>query len=375
MNGKHAHPSTTDKGFIMDTTAKSAALKVKDKLYTLATALEEEQMLAVFRPQVQARFGQAVEVSRVDIEVLRRRNQRCVLRYRVALAGAAQPVWRVIGKVYKANQGRQVYDDMRMLWRHGFDREAGDGISMPEPYEFLDELCMLLQEEVPGVPVKAFARKPDNTAAFRLLARTLAKLHRSPLVPSAPFTVRELLTRCHPRHEFLALALPDLAPAIAGLVATAYELEASFGDIAMTPLHGDFHLGQVHLEGNRSWLIDYDALCYGDPASDLGNLLVFLRGKVKRAPGLPALLEAFLDEYFTLMDPAIRQRIPLHEGLTHLRRACKCLRLQEPGWEKKVRRMIERGVACLEAVKSNGHAAARLEDFFDDEEELVEAGD
>ncbi|MDZ7266768.1 MAG: aminoglycoside phosphotransferase family protein [candidate division KSB1 bacterium] len=360
----------------MDLTAKSAALKVKDKLYTLASALDEAHMQAKLRPLVQARFGQSVEVDRVDIEILRRRNQRCVVRYHLALTGAAQQVWRVIGKVYKANQGRQVYDDMCTLWRHGFDREAGDGISMPEPYDFWDDLCLLLQEEVPGVPVKAFARKAENTAAFRLLARTLVKLHRSPLAPGTPFTVRELLTRCHPRHEFLALALPNLAPAIDYLVTTAFKLEAAFGRIAMTPLHGDFHLGQVHLEGNRAWLIDYDALCYGDPASDLGNLLVFLRGKVKRAPGLPVLLEAFLDEYFTFMDPAIRQRLPLHEGLTHLRRACKCLRLQEPGWEKKAQRMIARGLACFEQMKASPAAfAALLPNALEeeDEEELWEA--
>ncbi len=359
----------------MDSTAKSAALKVKDKLYTLATAMDEQHMSAVFQSMVKTRFGEATRVSRLDIEVLRRRNQRCVLRYRVALDEEGGQEWRVIGKVFKANQGRQVYEDMCTLWRNGFDRDASDGISMPEPYAFFDELCLLLQEEVPGVPVKAFARKPENTAAFRLLARTLAKLHRSPLVPSAPFTVRELLTRCHPRHEFLALALPSLAPAIDYLVSSAFALEASFGKITMTPLHGDFHLGQVHVEGKRAWLIDYDALCYGDPASDLGNLLVFLRGKVKRGVGLTVLLEAFLDEYFTLMDPAIRQRIPLHEGLTHLRRACKCLRLQEPGWEKKVRRMIDRGVACLDAARSNGQALIPAEEIYDDEEEFVDAGE
>jgi hypothetical protein len=53
------------------------------------------------------------------------------------------------------------------------------------------------------------------------------------------------------------------------------------------------------------------------------------------------------------MDPDIAQRIPLYEALTHLRRACKSLRLQEQGWERRATRMIEQGVACIDRFAAN----------------------
>jgi aminoglycoside phosphotransferase (APT) family kinase protein len=152
----------------------------------------------------------------------------------------------------------------------------------------------------------------------------------------------------------LSLACPELEANIDYLVKRALKIEAVFDGIQLTPIHGDFHLGQVHIENGRAWLIDFDALGYGDPAADLGNVLVFLKGKARQISNIDGLIQAFFDEYFSVMDHAIAQRIPLYEALTHLRRACKCLRLQERGWERRVARMVKQGVACLDQMESNG---------------------
>ncbi len=366
----------------MSVASKSEALKFKDKLYTLETAMNEERMAEVFAPLLREYLGEAWRVEEVRIEVMRRRNQRCVLRYRVSALDAQNGErleWRVIGKVFKADRGEAVYENMRRLWDYGFRREAQDHISIPEPLEFSTALCMLFQEEVGGVPVKNILRKSPRPEHMRQVARTLAKLHQSPLVPGKPFTVKDHLTRCHPRHEFLALACPNLAPTVEALINGAHEVEANFGNYRMTALHGDFHLGQVHIEDKNVWLIDFDALSYGDPASDLGNLLVFLKGKLKRQPEMRELIEVFLDEYFSLMEPAIAHRIPLYEGLTHLRRACKCLRLQEEGWERRVKRMVEMGLSCIAEMKTTivTPDSAFFKSGYDDEEvqnfELQEA--
>jgi hypothetical protein len=187
--------------------------------------------------------------------------------------GATEVQWRVIGKVLNAKLGEMLFDNMRQLWLNGFSRCAEDGISMPEPLEFLPRLGMLLQEEVPGLSVKALLKQSAQKEHFRQVARTLAKLHKCPIVPSRIFKVREHLLRCRPAHEFLSLACPELAPSIDYIVERAYEIEAALGDIKLTPVHADFHLGQVHLENGHAWLMDFDVLGYGDPATDLGNLL------------------------------------------------------------------------------------------------------
>ncbi len=349
----------------MSFASQSEALRFKDKLYTLETAMNEERMVEVFMPLLQEFWGEAWRVESVRVEVMRRRNQRCVLRYRAQALdtqSGQRLEWRVIGKVFKADRGEAVFENMRRLWQLGFSREAQDNISIPEPLEFSSSLCMLFQEEVGGAPVKNLLRKSPRPEHLRLVARTLAKLHQTPLVPGKPFTVKDHLTRCHPRHEFLTLACPNLAPTVEALLKGAREVEASFGNYKMTALHGDFHLGQVHVENDNVWLIDFDALSYGDPASDLGNLLVFLKGKIKRRPEMSALIDVFLDEYFSIMNPEVAHRVPLYEGLTHLRRACKCLRLQEEGWERRVKRMVEMGLACIAEMKKS--TVTPESDFF-----------
>ncbi|MGH7600841.1 MAG: phosphotransferase family protein, partial [bacterium] len=164
---------------------------------------------------------------------------------------------------------------------------------------------------------------------------------------------------CHPSHEFLALACPELASPIDYIVKRAYEIEAALGVTKLTPVHADFHLGQVHLENGRAWLIDFDVLSYGDPATDLGNLLVFMKSKAETNPEIEVIIQAFFEEYFSLMDRKIAARIPLYEGLSYLRRACKALRLQEEGWRGKIGQMVQQSVAAIETMASRFRLADR----------------
>jgi Ser/Thr protein kinase RdoA (MazF antagonist) len=345
----------------------------RDKLFTLDIALDDQQMRDGFTSLVHHHLDENFEVRHIDSEVIRRRNQRCVIRYRVKTFDPQkqrQLVWRVIGKVYKANRGERVFELMQQLWANGFSRDAADGISIPEPLEFSSSLCLLFQEEVPGSPVKTLIRQSPNPVHLRQLARTLAKLHQCPLVPDEPMAIKDHLLRCHPRYTFLSLACPNLEAPIDYIVETAEKIGESFNGIKHAPIHGDFHLGQVHLENGNAWLIDFDALSYGDPAADLGNVLVFLKAKAKKNPKVGKLIDAFVDEYFSIMDQKIADRIPLYEGLTHLRRACKCLRLQEKGWQRRTKRMVELGVACIEGLGKNGRLADSYLYRVEDNKEL-----
>lgn len=336
----------------------------KDRSNAIEIALDKEQMQPVFASKIKERFDAGLQVQDISIEVLRRHSNRCVLRYRIDAFDPQRAKyfqWNVIGKVLRADLGEKVFDNMQQLWGNGFARDAEDGISIPEPLEFIPTLSMLLQEEVPGLPVRTLIRQTAQKEHFRQVARILAKLHKCPIVPSKIFKVRDHLMRCHPKHEFISLACPELAPSIDYIVDQAYRIEANFHDLEFTPLHGDFHLGQVHLEEDHAWLIDFDALSYGDPASDLGNLMVFLKDKVRRNSEVNDLINVFLDEYFLVMDRGIAARMPLYEALTHLRRACKSLRLQEEGWEQRVKRMVEQGVVSInEMLKSQ-----KLADYRD----------
>jgi len=322
-----------------------------DKLFTLKDASDPAAMRRILAPELPRWAGPEARFLAVQIEVLRRRKQRCVLRYRIQyeLGGSTQTL-SLIGKVYKANAGEQVAELMQRMWNAGFQRDAADRIAIPEVAAYLPRLSLLLQEEIGGEPVKNFLGTPHGERALRQMAAGLAKLHRAPIAVGEPFGLRDHLRRCHPRPQVLYDRCPELRPAIDEILAESLRLEAAY---EYTPglIHGDFHMGQVHVSPERVWLIDFDACCTADPAADLGNVLVFLKGKARKFPDAPQLADAFLDEYFKTMPADILQRVPLFEAITHLRRACKRLRFQEDGWQKKARKFIDESLESLAAAR------------------------
>jgi aminoglycoside phosphotransferase (APT) family kinase protein len=336
-----------------------------DRLETLPMALDPAHMRPVLAERAPAAFGPRFAIDDLDIDVYRRHGNRCVIRYRArgASPGSAAVEWRVIGKVLPPGAGVELDANLRSLWSHGFHRGAADGIGVPEPLAFVPELSMHLQEDVGGVSVRNLVKQGLEEAHFRIAARVLAKLHRCSLPAGPARGVDALLLRCHPRHPFLGLAFPELAATVDDIAARARALERRLPAVPVTPVHGDFHLGQVHVDGDRAWLVDLDALGFADPASDLGNVLVFLEDKIRRDPAMAAMVGAFRDEYGAHAPPGAWDRVPLYEALTHLRRACKQLRLQRPGWREKVRAMVERSEQALGEAESlarphrNGGAA------------------
>jgi aminoglycoside phosphotransferase (APT) family kinase protein len=318
-----------------------------DKLPTLAQACDPERMRALL-----VEILHAEGVAGVEVEVLHRRKRRCVLRYRVRWGAEAPREASCIGKVYAGDRGLPVYELMQALARHGFARDAADGVSIPAAEAYVPELGLLVQEEVGGSPVGAYIGTAEEEYAVRRLGAAVAKLHRSPLRPGEPWGLAQHLGRCHPSPRTLVAAVPELRREVDALVAGAARHLGEHPVRHWALLHGDLHLAQVHVARQRTWLIDLDACCVGDPAADLGNVLVFLSAKCRRH-GRRALREALLDAYCREMPEEILERVPAFEALTHLRRACKRLRLQERGWRRKARRAVHAGLGCL------AHAAER----------------
>ena len=331
-----------------------------DRLETLPRALDPERMRDVLAGRARARMGPGFEIAALDVTVHRRHGNRCVVRYRLRGRphdGERAPEWRLIGKVLPPGVGEPIHARMRALWQRGFAHDSADGIGIPEPLAYIEELCMLLQEDVGGVSVRNLVQRFPDERHFRTAARALAKLHRCPLPQTRARGVNELLLRCHPRHPFLGLAFPALAPVVDDIVGRARALASRLAPVPMTPVHGDFHLGQVHIEGDRAWLVDFDALGFGDPASDLGNILVFLADKVRRNPAIGPMVDVFREEYERRAGARPWARVPLYEALTHVRRACKQIRLQESGWREKVHAMVERARTAIAAAEAQCAAA------------------
>jgi aminoglycoside phosphotransferase (APT) family kinase protein len=225
-------------------------------------------------------------------------------------------------------------------------------VHIPQPYGYISHLRLLLMEEVPGRPLKSLVkRKAASPHDMHLYAAGLAKLHRSAAIPSIPFSVDDhLAVRCDGRHEALARAFPDIAPQVRSVVDRARQLETRLA-APLTAVHGDFHLGQVHLSDGHAWILDLDPLHFGDPAYDVAMVFVMLKHlqrKIDDAAYIRSLRDAFIGAYFAQQSYDIAERVPLHAALIHLKRACKRFRYQdEPGWQDTVRLQIGEAAACM----------------------------
>jgi aminoglycoside phosphotransferase (APT) family kinase protein len=318
-------------------------------------ALDPSRVRERLRPVAKRLFGPSADIERVAVE----RYQRRLLRYTIVPAGCdGRRPRRIIAKVYDtAAAAKAGFDLMRQLWDGGFARSMPTDVSMPEPYAHLAHLRLLLMEEVPGESLKRVLKNEvADGEDMRLLAESLAKLHRSERIPGEPFTVEaHLAVRCCDLADPLGEAFSELRDPIRRIVAAAKEVESRTGREAFATAHGDFHMGQVQIAEEKIWILDLDRLYLGDPAYDVAMVFVAfqqLENKVDDPGYVRSLRDAFASAYFARMGWAIAGRLAVNEALIHLKRACKRFRWQdEDGWQDTVRLQIGQALACLEAMR------------------------
>lgn len=299
---------------------------------------------ALMQPKLLPFTGMACNgVAEVDVQRLNQKfNKRMVLAYRFK-SHAEQPHASVVGKLYRHSDGEQVYREMAALWASGFT-------AMPAPLGYLPELNMVVQAAIPGQPLKMQLPEPDAPSCIRQFAQTLAAFHSSPHQPRKHYDLQRHLLRCHPRHEVLMAQVPGTKTAINTFIRAASQRMAD-PSIQQTPIHADLHLKQAHVNAQGCWLLDFDSLGWGDPAADLGNVLVFLKAKSRKVPQVDRLIETFLETYVQRMGAQILQRVPLYEALTCLRSACKQYRLQPDGWQPKVHHLLDQMIQHIHSLR------------------------
>ena len=324
---------------------------------TKRETLNRSYMEGVLDSIAREHFGPSFGVQGVTVEPCGRR----LVRYhaQVVEGGKSQKLeWKVMGKIFESTDvGKRSFDAIRRVWDNGFSHQDPVCVRIPEGYSYIPELRLLLMEEIPGQPLKKLMKKQVATPEhMRLFGSAMAKVHRSPLVIGEPFTVEDHLTRrCGALSAALGDAFPGLRDDIRWVVHTALDSQRRENRNIYTLAHGDFHFGQVHLESGDLWILDLDPLHYGDPAYDVAMVFFAFKQiekKTKQSGYIHALRDAFVSSYFSMMDWQVARRVPLHEAMIHLKRACKRFRWQdEEGWQALIPIQIGQAVTCLEFMK------------------------
>jgi tRNA A-37 threonylcarbamoyl transferase component Bud32 len=213
-----------------------------------------------------------VRVHVLDGSVVHASRSRPVVRWalRVHARSGSFPL-TVIGKGYLRGGGEDAWRLLHDLRRAGLDHP---GLQVPEPYGFDPSRRLLAQEEAPPTTLRSLL-DDDPVSAVSAVVRVgawLARLHSLsgvdvPVLPD-DFEHRKLAEYT----DALTAELPAAADRLTAL--TARTLDGLSGDSARRVVtHGDFQPGNVHLDGARVVVIDFDRAASAPAARDVGHFI------------------------------------------------------------------------------------------------------
>lgn len=277
-------------------------------------------------------FGRRVykgPVAVAGIVIVRHKpGRRCLLRYDLAVgpAGGERPE-RLYAKTFASERGPRVYEIIRMV---AAARACGPDIRLPDPVGYLPALKLLLQREVPGLPLAPVFLGPDAVEAERVVVRVagaLHTLHTAGLDLGRRHDLDKELGPLGDRVDRLAQACAALAvPArrCLALIEAGAERAVS-GGWRWRPIHRDFYHDQLLIGEHGLSVLDFDDAAMSEPAIDVANFLAHLRLLALQQTEAPATLAgvaAAFEGRYRQLDPDLTPALlRFLEGATLLRLA------------------------------------------------------
>lgn len=206
-----------------------------------------------------------------------------------------EQVVTLFGKLYEDEQGAETDRLMRALWASEARRAADLIIAQPLGYH--PGLKILWQRGLHGTTLQSHELiSPRLRLRLVQAAETVAALHQSPVMSSRSIYLADWIDRL----EEMRCLLPEVRPSCESMVNTVVDrLRQCAEGLEAQPvalLHGDLHLQNFFVEGDRVALIDLDDLCLGSPWQDIGSFSAALHyrglvagtelGEIEEATGL-----------------------------------------------------------------------------------------
>src|SRR2546427_2880766 len=297
------------------------------------TTLEPEDTWAVLRGVLRDVCGTDANLERLtsDAQFTEHGKQR-VVRYDLEARVAELPHiqrYQWVGKYYeRGDDALRVAAVLRGIGASEGSR--GAGLTVPTVLAYHAPLHLLLLTYESGEPVSsAIAR--DTGAILAAMGGALAALHAMPVYTPAIISPETLLADLRPRLEDLSAWRPCEAPGLRRAFAQIMD-EAPRLPPHLSFVHGDFGPANLLWRGGEIVVLDFDKCARGDPALDLGNLLVQLRRITIRKPWKlrdfgsvrPALLDAYRRRCTS--DHSWENRVAWYECAILLRKVHRLLR-------------------------------------------------
>ncbi|MEN8184301.1 MAG: phosphotransferase [Myxococcota bacterium] len=317
-------------------------------LRALDRALDAELML----PLVAQAAGLTAEERaglRCSPDVLNHKpGRRCTIRYTLARSSGQQTLGSippVIGKLYRSrDRAMRAYERMEAL---GSTEPGGCGVpSIPACLMPVRSLGLFFQECVDGTELDHVVASEEADAAVVLAARWLLRLHASPrLAGLRELSFEHALTKVDDWCTEIAARLsPSGAAGLRRARDGLHELAAAMPGCSPAMIHRDFYHAQVLWNGQRIWVLDFDELCVGDPALDVGHFLAHLEYKAYlwtgRADAFQESEAVFAGTYRESAPIDPEPRLPFYRAYTFLKLAHTEVARRRGEWRRLARVLL-----------------------------------
>jgi len=291
-----------------------------------------ETMAEFFGTRLSFMIPQGMIITECRPKVLRDRlGSRQVIAYRLFFSDRARrkakPVVLVLKRYADKAEGKKTFFAMRLLWENGFNRQSR--LRIPEPFLYLEDLGIQVQERVHGMQLRENLRQnsPVAVGRMRAVARWLTKLHQLDadltgisIHPPEDVSIKDFVRQMGTREQ------RTFQPRLEKLASVILARLASFNDVPVRPVHGDFQCENIHVEGDEVMVVDFDRFCRSDPARDLGYIIAQMRTMAFLGHALDGSvhpgLKAFWDEYLSATPALDREAL---SARTCVFAARKCL--------------------------------------------------
>jgi aminoglycoside phosphotransferase (APT) family kinase protein len=179
---------------------------------------------------------------------------------------------------------------------------------------------MWLQEKVGGMSATRGMLGSDALSLAPRIAQAAHKIHRCGVTSSRTHNVADELEILESRLLAAAALQPGWAASLTALLENCRALAESLPPVFPCPIHRDFHPGQILVDEDRLWLLDFDLFSHGDPALDVGNFIAHVTelslrhfGDERHLAGVERELE---NAYAALDGEGVRPRIAIYAALT-----------------------------------------------------------
>ena len=240
-------------------------------------------------------------------------------------------------KTFRGAEGAELCERFSHLARLSV-RAGAFEVAAPLRY---DEASRTFWQHGVEAPALAAMLDADNCdALMELVACGLAELHAAAPRFGPTRSVTDLTAAVVRRGAKIGRCMPQLARTAQR---TALAIAAHAFDVLHAPLvqiHGDFHVGQLRVNGARMMVFDLDELAIGDPLEDLASFVVKcqLSDPELAQSACERLLDAYARACPAAFDP---RRMDWHLAAQWLHKASRAFVFQRPGWRAAATRMLD----------------------------------